>query len=76
MIRTTILLPDDLKALAERRARERGTSLGGLIREALEAALSGPDDDDPLFADDEVFDGDAPRDLASAHDHYLYGDGT
>lgn len=29
---------------------------------------------DPLFADEAVFDGEAPEDLSLRHDDYLYGD--
>ena len=29
---------------------------------------------DPLFADEEVFTGEAPEDLSLKHDDYLYGD--
>jgi hypothetical protein len=73
MIRTTILLPGELKTRAERHARAHGTSLGQLIRQALEITLREADKPDALFSDDEPFDGDAPADLASEHDRYLYG---
>jgi len=74
MKRTTIMLPEDLRRRAISRARQRGVSLGELIRESLDAAVpdvryeAGPD---PLFAD-VVFDGPAPRDLSTRHDKYLY----
>jgi hypothetical protein len=77
MKRTTIMLPDDLRRRALSRARQRGVSLGELIRDSLDAALpsapheAGPD---PLF-DDVVFDGPAPRDSSANHDKYLYDDG-
>lgn len=78
MQRTTIMLPPDLKMRAQRLAQERGISLGVLIREALASALEAAGDDrrnnDPLFADDAVFTGDAPSDLAQHHDQYLYAD--
>ncbi len=76
MRRTTIMIPDDLKARAERRARRTGTSLGGLVRESLEAALRGspPVEEDPFWTDEAVFDGSTPKDLAARHDVYLYGD--
>ena len=76
MKRTTIMLPDDLRRRALFRARQRGVSLGELIRDSLDAALpsvtseAGPD---PLF-DDVVFDGPAPADLSANHDKYLYDD--
>ncbi len=74
MVRTTIMLPAALKTRAERRARARGTSLGGLIREALTAVVETPADEDPLFSDDSVYRGPTPHDLAEAHDRYLYGE--
>ncbi len=74
MVRTTIMLPASLKTRAERRARARGTSLGGLIRDALTAAVEESAESDPLFSDDTVYRGRAPRDLAENHDRYLYGE--
>jgi hypothetical protein len=73
MKRTTIMLPDDLRRRAISRARERGVSLGELIRESLDASVPIRYDatQDPLFAD-VVFDGPAPRDLSTRHDEYLY----
>jgi hypothetical protein len=80
MVRTTIMLPSDLRLRSNRRARERGLSFGQLVRESLAAELeraSGSEGAtaDPLFADRAVFKGRAPRDLAKEHDAYLYGDG-
>ncbi len=78
MKRTTIMLPDDLKIRAHRRAKSIGVSLGELIRESLEVILSHPDEkkltEDPLFADDAVYDGKTPKDLSRNHDQYLYGE--
>ena len=77
MPRTTIVLPDDLKARSQRRARQLGVSLSELIRRSLQRELDrqpaevGPD---PLFAFDVVWDGEAPTDGAAKHDDYLYGD--
>ncbi len=74
--RTTVMLPSDLRRRAFHRAKERGVSLGALIRESLDAALprtAQAAGDDPLFADGAVFRGAAPRDLARHHDRYLYG---
>ena len=77
MKRTTIMLPSELKARAQQRARERGISFGQLLREAVEEALRtdsrGLRTADPLFADTAVFPGEAPTDLSSQHDQYLYG---
>lgn len=75
--RTSVMLPADLKARAMRTARERGISFGELLRRSLRAAVEDPATvhDDPVFADDAVFDGPAPTDLAAEHDGYLYGEG-
>jgi hypothetical protein len=77
MKRTTVMLPDELKARAERRAYERGISFGQLVRESVEIALSTTDEEqrakDPLFHDEATYDGEAPADLSEAHDEYLYG---
>ena len=78
MKRTTIMLPDDLKIRALRKANILGLSLGGFIRESLELALRSNNRDlmaeDPFFADDATYLGDTPGDLAGKHDDYLYGD--
>jgi hypothetical protein len=75
VLRTTIMLPPDLKRRAVLRAQAEGVSLGELIRRSLESAISdasGARDRDPLFADSEVFAGEVPADLAHNHDRYLY----
>ena len=77
MKRTTVMLPAELRRRAFIRARERGVSLGELIRESLDSALptaAPARADDPLFADSAVFAGKAPKDLSAAHDRYLYGE--
>lgn len=72
MKRTTIMLPEALRRRAAFRARQRGISLGELIRDSLDAALPGVAyAQDPLF-EDAIFDGPAPRDLSANHDKYLY----
>ena len=79
MKRTTVMLPSDLRRRAFVRARERGVSLGELIRESLDASLPGTGparSEDPLFADAAVYSGRAPRNLAAAHDEHLYGKGA
>lgn len=76
MKRTTVMLPEDLRRRARSRARQRGVSLGELIRDSLDASLphaSYDSERDPLF-EDVVFDGPAPRDLSRRHDKYLYDD--
>jgi hypothetical protein len=75
MKRTTIMLPEDLHARAGTRARKLGVSLGEFIRRAMVSMLEKTRDaaaDDPLFKDDAVYEGPAPRDLAARHDEYLY----
>jgi len=77
MKRTTIVLPPELKTRAMKRARNRGISLGKLIRESLEETLkqsARSSGEDPFFADKAVFRGRAPRDLSKNHDKYLYGE--
>jgi len=77
MKRTTIMLPEELKAKATRRARKKGISLGNLIRQSLEGELKKPTgtlSEDPLFNDTVVFMGDTPSDLSKNHDRYLYDD--
>jgi hypothetical protein len=76
MKRTTIMLPESLRRRALFRARQKGVSLGELIRDSLDAALPSLTDEaqaDPLF-EDVVFDGPAPADLSANHDRYLYDD--
>jgi plasmid stability protein len=77
MKRTTVMLPAELKARAERRAYERGVSVGELVRESLENALEMGEErriEDPLFKDQAVYKGKTPKDLAERHDKYLYDD--
>ena len=74
MKRTTVMLPEDLHRRAISRARQRGVSLGELIRLSLDAvvpSVSYDSERDPLF-EDVVFDGPAPSDTAKNHDKYLY----
>ncbi len=78
MDRTTIMLPPELKSRAANQAKKMRISLGQYIREALIKSLemdSGRDaNDDSLFLDNAVFNGVVPKDVASNHDRYLYGD--
>jgi hypothetical protein len=76
MLRTTIMLPRDLKERAAREARSRGVSLGELIREALAGLLRGEQDptgQDPLLGDTAVYEGPVPADTSERHDELLYG---
>ncbi|MHC4136453.1 MAG: CopG family transcriptional regulator [Planctomycetota bacterium] len=76
MKRTTVMLPAGLRARAIAHARQLGISMGELIRRSMESMLAGSQEagGDPLVADEAVFDGPLPDDLASNHDRYLYGD--
>jgi hypothetical protein len=77
MLRTSILLPESLKKAADRVARARGLSLGGLIRHQLDLLVGSESRKgkvDPLFDDFRPYAGKAPRDLAERHDAYLYGE--
>jgi hypothetical protein len=77
MKRTTIMLPEDLRQRALFRARQKGISLGELIRDSLNAVLPKATYDahrDSLF-EDVIYDGPAPADVSSDHDRYLYDDG-
>ncbi len=77
MKRTTVMIPEDLKIRAAKRANSYGISLGGFIRESLERALKSETAgslDDPFLSDNAIFEGDTPLDLAQNHDKYLYGD--
>jgi hypothetical protein len=72
MKRTTIMLPEALHRRAASRARQRGISLGELVRDSLDTALPGLSyEEDPLF-EDVIFDGPAPGNLSANHDEYLY----
>jgi hypothetical protein len=74
MKRTTVMLPEELRRRAISRAKQKGVSLGELIRDSLDSALPHVSYDigkDPLF-EDVIYDGPAPRDLSRRHDEYLY----
>lgn len=77
MIRTTILLPLELKKRTEGIAREKGISMGEYIRFLLDESLAkefNPKKKDSFFSDKAVFTAKAPKDLSKNHDKYLYGD--
>lgn len=79
MSKTTILLPDDLLQRAKFLAKKKGTTLSGMIRKQLEAAVVENEDEDlqrkedPLFSNWTPSDKAVPADLSSNHDQYLYG---
>lgn len=72
MDRTTIMLPHDLKMLANMEASARGISLGELVRVALAEICDKKKSKDPFFNDNVVFDAAAPYDLSANVDDYLY----
>ena len=77
MTRTTVMLPEKLKVQAANQAREKGMTLGEFIRESMRMNLkmkTSSKNTDPFFSDAEVFEGDAPQDIAEQHDYYLYGE--
>ena len=74
MIRTTVMLPEELKQSASLLARKRGKTLAQLIREALTDELEKERVKrrrDVLFEDKAVYRGAAPEDGALQHDRYL-----
>ncbi len=76
MQRTTVMLPEDLKAQATQYAWECGLSLSEVIREALENWLKNKNKrptTDPLIHNVPVYDGPVPKDYSLNHDKYLYG---
>ena len=78
MNRTTVMLPHELKTKALKQANMMGISLGKFVREALSMSLESLQNDqsinDTFFADDAVYHGKSPVDLAKNHDDYLYGE--
>lgn len=84
MNRTTIVLPEDVKAEAMKRARARGTSFGGLVREALDRFLREPSGGEDTSQRERRQAVEAmlrfgrhappgPKDLSENLDDYLYG---
>ena len=71
------MLPEDLKLRALQKAHRNGISLGELIRHSLASAVRGRGaevQEDPLFSDERVYTGKAPKNTAKEHDRYLTGD--
>jgi len=79
MHRTTLVLPAALKERAATAAYTAGLSFGEFVRRAIDRALEQKPQRrgrtrDPLFADNAVYRGKGPSDLAEHHDAYLYGE--
>ena len=75
MRRTTVMIPEDLKVRAAKRANQMGLSLGGFIRDSLEIVLKSGEKgmlDDSYMDDNAVHEGETEVDLAKNHDRYLY----
>lgn len=70
----TISLPVELIEKISREASARGVSIEEFVRLSVEQSLAESISRDPLFADDAVYDGEAPADLSANHDEYLYGE--
>jgi hypothetical protein len=73
MVNVPVPFPDDLRVMAEEAARERGVPLDEFVRQCVSSTIRAGRESDPLFTDNEKFDGDLPDDLAENHDRYLYG---
>ena len=76
MYRTTIMLPEELKAKVVRESATLGISLGEFVRGALAVALDdskSSESHDTLLADHVAYEGATPKDAAANHDDYLYG---
>lgn len=82
MNRTTIVLPDDIKAEALRRARAKGVSFGALVREALEKYLTTPAEDAAQHSRRQAIEAmlrfsqhspAGPPELSERLDEFLYG---
>ena len=78
MVRTTIMVPVELKVKAIRLARQMGVSFGEIVRTSLEETVlkrkgkRGERKNDSFFSDKAAFSGPWPRDGAKNHDKYLY----
>ena len=76
MHKTTIMLPIELKHLAEQEAHRRGISLGEVIRIALKELTRSTKKKkkrDSLFDMNLVYHGSCKNDLSISHDEHLYG---
>lgn len=78
MIRTTLMLPDDLRRKGFDEARRRGISFGEFVRAAMRLALDrAPRSEmvrDSFLDDRATYAGPVPADSSTNHDDYLYGD--
>lgn len=76
MKKTTILIPEELRYRADRKADQMGISFGQLAREAIDKYLQSNNDSDPskdpFFADRDFYEGRAPRDASVTYEESLY----
>ncbi|MGH9656770.1 MAG: hypothetical protein ACRD6B_25320 [Bryobacteraceae bacterium] len=77
-VRTTIVLPEQMKRRAMARAREQRVSFAEFVRRAVESTLakpprggSGKKTGDRFWDNLEIYNG-GPPDAAARHDDYLY----
>lgn len=73
MHRTTILLPSDLRRMADQEAKALGISLSELIRRRLSAGQLIEPNIRPRFFSRPPWQGAGASDTAANHDHFLYG---
>jgi hypothetical protein len=73
MVNISVPFPEPLREQAEAAARERGLAFDEFIRQCVSTTVNQIRAIDPLFADQQIYTGDAPSDLAQNHDRYLYG---
>jgi hypothetical protein len=72
MVNISVPFPEPLRNQAEAAARERGLAFDEFIRQCVSTTVNQNRAVDPLFADKQIYTGDAPFDLAENHDRYLY----
>lgn len=73
MVNISVPFPEDLREKAETAARHCGLTFDEFVRRCVSTKVNQNRATDPLFADRQVFAGDAPSDLSENHDQYLYG---
>jgi len=71
MINVHVPFLDDLRAMAEDAARERGIPLDEFVRQCVSSKIKKLRTADSLFLDNEAYVGEAPADSAEEHDRYL-----
>ncbi len=73
---TSIPIPADLVVQLQQAAQSQGVPVEEFVAVSLAAAVRRAQPRDPFFADDAVFAGETPADMAADHDDYLYGDAS